>query len=116
MCFDSYSHLSLGITRDKGDSVLTLLSWVDHFKPKVVLIENAMEFLGYKLSSRQGGRLTLRGGIEYGGLKFLVRTLTALGYAHLDGSYLRNTYLSAAQISITLRGLASWSLWRAAKS
>ena len=63
----------------KSHLILTVLSWVDHLKPKFCLFENVQGFLDYKLNSEQVGPYTVRGGIVRGGVKLLVRSLTALG-------------------------------------
>ena len=73
---------------EKSDLILSALSWVDHLKPKYCLFENVQGFLDYRLNAQQDGRYTTQGGVERGGIKFLVRTLTALGYVGL--SVLRN--------------------------
>jgi hypothetical protein len=76
----------------KSDLILTVLSWVDHIKPKYCLFENVPGFLGYKLNAQQNGKHALRGGIENGGIKFLVRSLTALGCVQPTNAYTRNSH------------------------
>ncbi|EJD02255.1 S-adenosyl-L-methionine-dependent methyltransferase [Fomitiporia mediterranea MF3/22] len=57
----------------------TLLSYVEFYSPKYVLIENVTSILHYRLKGRQEGRKIV-GGVEGGMVKFIVRTLTSLGY------------------------------------
>jgi len=60
--------------------ILNLLSWVDHIEPKYIMFENVRGFLSFRLRARQKNRHTVTGGIEMGGLKFLLRALTELDY------------------------------------
>ncbi|KAG0303676.1 hypothetical protein BGZ98_006409 [Dissophora globulifera] len=57
----------------------TSLSYVDFYKPKYFLLENVQGMLRFKLGmSAVKGQLT--GGIQQGVVKFIVRSLTAMGY------------------------------------
>ena len=67
-----YSQQHLKPTHKKADLILTALSWIDHLKPEFCLLENVQSFLDFKLNS-------VPCGIDRGGIKLLVRTLTALG-------------------------------------
>ncbi|KZT09519.1 S-adenosyl-L-methionine-dependent methyltransferase [Laetiporus sulphureus 93-53] len=64
----------------KSHMFLNLLSWIDFLKPKYCFVENVSGFLSYKLNATQAGRYRVEGGIEMGGLKFLVRALLAMSY------------------------------------
>ena len=90
--FKSQPHSSLNMYKkaddEKSNLILTVLSWIDYIRPKFILFENVQGFLGHRLNAEQDGKYAVRGGIESGGLKFLVRTLTALGYVRLVCEYL----------------------------
>lgn len=58
---------------------LTMLGWVDYYRPKYVLMENVPGILSYPLKSEQDGR-RLKGGIQMGMVKIILRILIALGY------------------------------------
>ncbi|KZT70140.1 S-adenosyl-L-methionine-dependent methyltransferase [Daedalea quercina L-15889] len=60
--------------------ILNLLSWVDFLKPKYCVFENVRGFLNYNLHAYQAGRYRVEGGIEMGGLKFLVQAMLAMRY------------------------------------
>ncbi|EKM61513.1 uncharacterized protein PHACADRAFT_204683 [Phanerochaete carnosa HHB-10118-sp] len=64
----------------KSHLILNLLSWVDFLEPKLCFFENVCGFLQYNLNSIQASRYKLEGGIQMGGLKFLVRALVTMGY------------------------------------
>ena len=55
-----------------------MLSYVEYFLPKYVLIENVPGMLYYRLNGEQRGKRIV-GGVEGGMVKFILRTLTALG-------------------------------------
>lgn len=67
----------------KSDLILSPLAWIDHLRPKYCLFENVRGFLKFNLNATQAGRHRVEGGIEIGGLKFLVRALVTLGYVCL---------------------------------
>ena len=56
----------------------TMLSFVEYYSPKYVLIENVPGLLTYRLTGAQVESDSVRG-IEGGMVKFVMRTLTALG-------------------------------------
>ncbi|KAL4250277.1 DNA (cytosine-5)-methyltransferase [Abortiporus biennis] len=64
----------------KSHLILNLLSWVDFLKPKYCYFENVRGFLKYNLQAKQFNKYTTRGGIEMGGLKFVLRALIAMNY------------------------------------
>ena len=64
----------------KNELILTVLSWVDYLKPKYCVFENVKGFLQYNLMAVQTSRHRVTGGIDKGGLKFLIRSLITLGY------------------------------------
>lgn len=59
-----------------------MLSYLEHYSADYFLLENVEGLLTYPLMSTQGsdGR-KLEGGIQAGVVKFIMRTLIALGYA-----------------------------------
>ena len=57
----------------KSHLVLNVLSWADLLEPKFCFFENVRGFLQYNLNSVQANRYRVRGGVQTGGLKFLVR-------------------------------------------
>ena len=63
----------------KSHLILNLLSWVDFLNPKYCYFENVRGFMKYKLNSQQKDRYKIIGGIEVGGLKFLVRAMISMG-------------------------------------
>ena len=62
----------------KSHLILNLLSWVDFLQPKYCFFENVKGFLKYSLNASQDGQHKVKGGIEMGGLKFLVHALLAM--------------------------------------
>lgn len=63
----------------KSSMILNLISSVDFFQPKYCVFENVRGFLNYNLNAVQLDEHRVAGGIEMGGLKFLVRSLLAMG-------------------------------------
>jgi len=55
-----------------------MLSYVEHYNPKYFLLENVAGLLDYPLMSTNNGR-ALEGGVKSGVVKFITRTLIALG-------------------------------------
>ncbi|RPD65262.1 S-adenosyl-L-methionine-dependent methyltransferase [Lentinus tigrinus ALCF2SS1-6] len=82
--FPCQSHSTLNMYQRAHDRkshlMLTLLSWVDFLRPKYCFFENVKGFLSYNLHSSQASRYRVEGGIDKGGLKFLVHALVAMGY------------------------------------
>ncbi|KAI7868026.1 S-adenosyl-L-methionine-dependent methyltransferase [Spinellus fusiger] len=64
----------------KNTLVCTALSYVDFYKPKYFLLENVRGLLMYKLAGEQDGASRIKGGIEMGVLKYILRCLTSMGY------------------------------------
>ncbi|TFY63292.1 hypothetical protein EVJ58_g3345 [Rhodofomes roseus] len=60
--------------------ILNLLSWVDFLKPRYCVFENVRGFLKYNLHAFQAGKHQVEGGVDMGGLKFLVKALLAMRY------------------------------------
>lgn len=58
-----------------------MLSYVEYYDPKYFLLENVKGLLDYPLmsTSRKGSR-GLEGGIKSGVVKFIMRSLEALGF------------------------------------
>ncbi|KAI5117478.1 hypothetical protein M0805_007182 [Coniferiporia weirii] len=57
----------------------TMVSYVEFYRPKYVLIENVTGLLNFRLQGEQKGRRIV-GGIESGVVKFIMRAFTSLGY------------------------------------
>jgi hypothetical protein len=62
----------------KSNLILNVLSWVDFLKPKYCIFENVRGFLSFNLNATQAGKHRVEGGIEMGGLKFVVRALVEM--------------------------------------
>lgn len=64
----------------KSNLILNVLSWVDYLKPKFCIFENVRGFLRFNLNATQADIYRTEGGIDMGGLKFVVRVLVAMKY------------------------------------
>ncbi|KAJ2725504.1 hypothetical protein GGI07_001260 [Coemansia sp. Benny D115] len=64
----------------KTSLVANALSYVDFYRPTYFLLENVRGLLNYRLGGVQQGKGRIGGGIEMGMLKFILRTLTTMGY------------------------------------
>jgi DNA-cytosine methyltransferase len=64
----------------KNSLPATFLSYVDHYRPQYFLLENVQALLSHRLRSYQVNKHKTEGGIEQGSLKFILRSLTSLGY------------------------------------
>ena len=62
----------------KSNLILNVLSWVDFLKPKYCIFENVRGFLSFNLNATQAGIHRVEGGIDMGGLKFVVRALVEM--------------------------------------
>ncbi|KAK7686545.1 hypothetical protein QCA50_010145 [Cerrena zonata] len=82
--FPCQPHSTLNMYQNAHDKkshlILNLLSWVDFLKPKYCFFENVRGFMKYKLNAQQKDRYKIIGGIELGGLKFVIRAMLAMGY------------------------------------
>ncbi|KAH8119729.1 S-adenosyl-L-methionine-dependent methyltransferase [Phellopilus nigrolimitatus] len=82
--FPCQPHSSLNMFQKADDLqnelVLNTIAWVDHLRPKYCLFENVEGFADHRIMATQRNRYAVEGGIEKGGIKYLVRALTALGY------------------------------------
>ncbi|KAJ6513941.1 S-adenosyl-L-methionine-dependent methyltransferase [Mycena vitilis] len=78
----SYSGLNMYRTVEdhRSNLLLTLISYVDFFKPDFLFLENVPAFLRYKLLAEQVSRHRVDGGIEMGALKLLLRALLDMRY------------------------------------
>lgn len=65
----------------KNSLITTFLSYVDHYRPKYFLLENVRGLLQHRLGSSQRTKHTLKGAIEQGSVKVILRALTSLGYS-----------------------------------
>ncbi|CAG8457057.1 771_t:CDS:10 [Funneliformis caledonium] len=63
----------------KNSLVATALSYVDFYRPEFFLLENVRGMLSFRLGGKQDG-LKIIGGIKMGVIKFIIRSLTAMGY------------------------------------
>lgn len=63
----------------KSNLILTVLSFVDHYRPKFCIFENVRGFLAFNLNAHQASKYKVEGGIEMGGLKLLYRSMVAMG-------------------------------------
>ena len=64
----------------KSNLILNLLSWVDFLQPQYCIFENVRGFLSYNLNAIQVDEHRTTGGINMGGLKFLVHAMLAMKY------------------------------------
>jgi DNA (cytosine-5)-methyltransferase 1 len=62
----------------KNSLVATALSYVDFYRPEFFLLENVRGMLSFRLGGKQDGCRIL-GGIKMGVIKFIIRSLTAMG-------------------------------------
>ena len=62
----------------KSNLILNLLSWVDFIEPAYCVFENVRGFLSYNLRAVQLDEHRTAGGIDMGGLKFLVHAMLAM--------------------------------------
>ncbi|PCH37981.1 S-adenosyl-L-methionine-dependent methyltransferase [Wolfiporia cocos MD-104 SS10] len=60
--------------------MLNLLSWIDFLRPRYIFLENVQGFLSFNLNATQAGRYRVEGGIEKGGLKFVIQALLTMDY------------------------------------
>ncbi len=64
------------------NSLLTVfLSLLDHYQPAHFMLENVRDMLHHRLGSTQVNAHQVKGGIESGTVKFILRALTSLGYS-----------------------------------
>lgn len=63
----------------KNSLIATSLSYVDFYRPDYFLLENVRGLIEFKLGGEQDG-LRIVGGIKQGVLKFIIRSLTRMGY------------------------------------
>lgn len=64
----------------KNSLIATALSYVDFYRPEYFLLENVRGLLSFRLNGRQVGENKISGGIKMGAVKFIVRSLTSMGY------------------------------------
>lgn len=64
----------------RNELFLNTISWVDYLRPKFVLFENVDGFVTHRINAIQEDQHTVRGGIEQGGLKFVLRALVSMGF------------------------------------
>ncbi|KAH7906528.1 S-adenosyl-L-methionine-dependent methyltransferase, partial [Hygrophoropsis aurantiaca] len=82
--FPCQSHSTLNMYRKandlKSNLILNVLSWVDYADPKICIFENVRGFLSFRLKARQATEHRIEGGIELGGLKFVLRAMIDMNY------------------------------------
>lgn len=66
----------------KSNLILTTLSFMDHYSPSFGYFENVPGFLKFSLNAVQANQHKVVGGLEMGGLKFLIRALLDMKYVH----------------------------------
>nr|CAB09661.1 DNA-C5-methyltransferase [Ascobolus immersus] len=64
----------------KNSLVATFLSYVDHYKPRFVLLENVKGLITTKLGNSKNAEGKWEGGISNGVVKFIYRTLISMNY------------------------------------
>ncbi|KAL0951895.1 hypothetical protein HGRIS_008552 [Hohenbuehelia grisea] len=82
--FPCQSHSGLNMYKKaediKSNLILTALSYVDFLRPNYCYFENVRGFLSFHLGSTQVDEHRTEGGIQMGGMKFLLRALDEMGY------------------------------------
>ncbi|KAG0055601.1 DNA (cytosine-5)-methyltransferase 1 [Gryganskiella cystojenkinii] len=63
----------------KNSLIATSLSYVDFYRPQYFLLENVRGMMNFKLNQKQVGKKWV-GGTQMGVVKFVLRSLTAMGY------------------------------------
>lgn len=66
----------------KSNLILTTLSFMDYYSPSFGYFENVPGFLKFSLNAVQANQHKVVGGLEMGGLKFLIRALLDMKYVH----------------------------------
>jgi hypothetical protein len=66
----------------KSNLILTTLSFLDYYSPSFAYFENVPGFLRFSLNAVQANQHKVVGGLEMGGLKFLIRALLDMKYVH----------------------------------
>lgn len=65
-----------------------MLSYVEHYDPKYFLLENVAGFLDHKFyTTRETETGEIESEIQSGMVKFVMRTLIALGYEHYNSAF-----------------------------
>jgi len=64
----------------KSNLILTTLSFMDYYSPAFGYFENVPGFLRFSLNAVQVDQHKVVGGLEMGGLKFLIRSLLDMKY------------------------------------
>ncbi|SJL06388.1 uncharacterized protein ARMOST_09724 [Armillaria ostoyae] len=82
--FPCQSHSALNMYKHEHDRksnlILTTLSTMDFLRPEYGFFENVPGFINYRPDATQFGRYKLQGGMEQGGLKFVLRALIDMKY------------------------------------
>ncbi|KAI0312834.1 S-adenosyl-L-methionine-dependent methyltransferase [Amylostereum chailletii] len=82
--FPCQPHSTLNMFQNVNDSksylLLNLLSWVDFLKPRFCFFENVDGILQWNLNGVQRDKHKVDGGVEMGGVRFLIWAMTMLGY------------------------------------
>jgi hypothetical protein len=99
----------------KSNLILTTLSFMDYYSPSFGYFENVPGFLKFSLNAVQANQHKVVGGLEMGGLKFLIRALLDMKYVHsvlLCGVYL----ILELQLPSPVWSASSCPLWDATTS
>ncbi|KAK0466328.1 S-adenosyl-L-methionine-dependent methyltransferase [Desarmillaria tabescens] len=82
--FPCQSHSALNMYKHEHDKksnlILTTLSMMDFLRPEYGFFENVPGFIDYRPDASQFGPHKLQGGMEQGGLKFILRALIDMKY------------------------------------
>ncbi|KAG7452102.1 S-adenosyl-L-methionine-dependent methyltransferase [Guyanagaster necrorhizus] len=82
--FPCQSHSALNMYKHEHDKksnlILTTLSMMDFLRPDYGFFENVPGFINYRPDATQFGRHKLQGGMEQGGLKFVLHALLDMKY------------------------------------
>lgn len=94
-----------------------MISYVEHYRPLYVLIENVTGMLNCRVNGKQDGRRIIHG-VEAGIVKFVMRSLTSLGYAEqasLCEPSLTYCFSSSYQVQINVLNAAEYGSPQARK-
>ena len=80
----------------KSNLILTTLSFLDYYSPSFAYFENVPGFLRFSLNAVQANQHKVVGGLEMGGLKFLIRAL-------LDMKYVQPIRVSSVDLILELQ-------------
>ena len=92
-----------------------MLSYVEHYRPSYFLLENVIGLLAFPLKGRMVGRTFAKHeGIRMGVCKFIIRTLTCLGYVLILLN--EEVSISLPQVSSAFQSPSSGAIWGTTES